>query len=231
MKNESVRRTVRRSKRGIGTAIGVVILIIGLAMAFVFFSAIGAPSAPTVSLAQTLTPSQAQTVSLTIVSNVYAVLPPNSVYFLGTNAIFTVIVGSTTIVANASLGLNTGTNAGNGYPVIGTAQVSIPQLCSTGTCPTYTENLTVYATVFVHSLWGTYSSTTKTVLGYGATPVVAHATPFSVFLFQATAPILIAAAVFSLLGGLFYRPWLYIVTVVSVGGIVVVAVLAFVIGG
>lgn len=131
----------------------LVVLLAGIGAIIVLlvtaFTASGAPSAPTATISATPNPSQAQTLVVTLQTQLYSFQPPNSIDLLGTQFLYTVNVttasgGTNTVASNQKVAASVVSQSGQLFTLTATVSVSVGALCSTS-CGSFIDNITVTA--------------------------------------------------------------------------------------
>jgi len=173
---------------GIGAAIAIVVLL------FLTICAQGAPSAPTASTGATLNPSTAQSVQVTLKTQFYSLVAPNTIYQIGAKFIYSVVetggggnpvILATNLTASAT-SISVGSN--NLCTMIGAFTVTTVAVCSSPlTCGTAPENLTITATADVSTYLAFWTSPTSTIVfsnvaTYTNVPAVVAPNPSSYYL-------------------------------------------------
>jgi hypothetical protein len=185
--------------------VGIVAIFVVAFLLYVAACAQGAPTQPTASLSNTLNPAVAQTLTVTLKTQAYALVAPNSVYEFGSKFVYSVsetLAGGTptVIVQNASSAASPVSGNNNGiFYLTATVSFSTPVLCTVQTCPAQPVNLTVTAQAFVSTWLSFWSSPVSTltfsnVPNYNVQPAAAAPSPYTYYL-ELYIPLTLAAFV------------------------------------
>lgn len=141
------------------------------------FQASGVPAQPGVAISGKLNPSVAQTVQITLSSELYSFQPPNSIVQLGGGFAYSIIEQNTTYLAfNQRAAYSVvGSPSSGVYQVATTISVSVAKLCSGSACAGFVENITVVAHTYTSTYLAFWSSPTVAVeFSNAAQPTVLH---------------------------------------------------------
>ena len=137
-------------------ALGIVVLAVIAIYAGLL--AQGAPSAPVLVNNTTLNPGVAQTVSITVTSQLYSAQTPNSIFLLGNKLLYSAWQGTTLLAADQVIAMNAVASSGLLY----TVQVAVPvfaaQLCQPAACGGVVDNITIRAQTQITVYGGLYVS-------------------------------------------------------------------------
>jgi hypothetical protein len=217
--------------KAVVAAAAIFVIVMGLAA----FVSIGAPGAPTAQLSGTLNPSVAQTVQITLESQVYSTVVPNSIFNLGSNLLYTVTYWNAAnqpvnVLFNQHAAASVLTSTGFLYTIGTTISVSIPALCTASTCGTFIENLTVTATAQVQS-YATLWASPISVIAFSTAAIYQHIPALTApyagsWLGELTIPITAAIAVVAFIAfGFKHHPYAGVVGVLSVIALLIEVVL------
>lgn len=153
--------------RGLVVAVAVVVTIV---LAIVALLAGGAPSAPSGTVSTALDPHVAQTLSVTLQSDVYSTLPPGTAgnpapYFTYSAYQSSAAGGMTVLAYNQQVAAKAVSGSGGIYTLTATFTVTTAAICSGSGCASgVAMNLTVYATATNPTLLSTESSANATLV-------------------------------------------------------------------
>lgn len=202
--------------RGIGAAI-----TLGIAAAvLILFSlawATGAPSAPTASISGSITPNAAQTLQVTFQTQVESTAPPNSIWQLPSNFVYTATETSasqgTTVIAQQQH-VAASVSPSSHWPVfILTATVSLNTVAvCTSSCAGVVSNLTITVTA---QTWGGGLSSPMSTIVFSSSPgfqVVPPMGPLNTLTYDGQAMAAVAGFGLALLAVAAIRPHPYYVS-------------------
>ena len=136
---------------------GVILGILAFALiVFALFWATGAPSSPTATLSGQINPAQAQSLQLTLTSQVDSTIAPNSINQLGQTFVVTVTEsnangGKTTVLQNQHVVAAAQVSSWPTFNLTATITVSTVAVCSGSSCAGAISNITVTAQALT---WG-----------------------------------------------------------------------------
>lgn len=145
--------------------VAIVLGIFAAILVLSAFTAQGTPAAPTAVLSGTLNPSLSQNYQLTLSTQVYSITPPNSIYMLGGNFVYSIAQpdgkGGTIVLAQAQHApLTVANQSGFVYTVQATVSFTTTAICGSAGCQGSVMDLTVTAYAIVNTYWGSFLSPT-----------------------------------------------------------------------
>lgn len=147
-------------------AIAAVVIFVGVV------ASQGAPGTPGVTITPSLNPADgAQTVSFQFTALMYSTPSPNTIWLEGQHVTFSVWQNGKIVVSNQTVALTVISSSGFVYTVQGSADVTLPQVCSGSGCAAAEENVTVSSYVIVQSWLSTYQSPTSVATFYANAPL------------------------------------------------------------
>lgn len=178
----------------------VAMVVVGVVLFFLAFTAEGAPSGPTLQSATTLNPTAgAQVFSWTATAQVNGIQPINSIDEQGAWYTYSVWQNGHPVTLNQRVSMGVASQSGFTFTLQTTPSVGLPSVCTGSGCGGIVENVTVLSWVTIPSWLGVFTGpatnvTFSTVTGF-STHQATQTVPMGAFLFNSLGIILLLIAV------------------------------------
>lgn len=171
--------------------VAVVMIVLIVVFAFLTISAQGTASAPTGKISAVPNPGQSGTVQITLETQAYSLVAPNSIYQLGGKFIYSVwqtsaTGGLTAIQQNQSIASTPTSLNGSLYLLTATFSIYTTAICSGASCAATPFNITVTATAYVQTYVAFWQSAQSKIVfsnvgSFNAIPALTAPSPNSYY--------------------------------------------------